>query len=209
LIRDGQRGTQAEQDAAIVLDELAKLERIAGRLLTLARIDEPATLRPQPVDLDLLLARTIQRWRGTADRSWHLHGGAGAVQADPERVETALDSLLDNAVRYTVAGGQIRLSGRREDGVAVVEVRDDGTGIPPSEIGFVFESFRSGVGGGTGMGLAIVKAIMQAHGGSVSVVSDRTENGTGGGSVFTLRIPVRATSRTALARTATHPNLTW
>jgi signal transduction histidine kinase len=187
LIRNGQASPQVEQDAAIVLDELDKLERIAGRLLTLAQIDEPATLRPRHLDLDVLLNRTIQRWRATAGRTWSLDASAGSIVADRERLETALDSLLDNAVRYTAEGGQIRLVGRRDGGTAVIEVHDDGLGIAADDLGFVFESFRSGTGGGTGMGLAIVKAIVEAHGGDVSVASRPPAAGT----TFTLRIPIR------------------
>jgi two-component system, OmpR family, sensor kinase len=199
LIRDGQASPQVEQDAAIVLDELDKLERIAGRLLTLAQIDEPATLRPRQIDLDVLLSRTIQRWRATACRTWSLDARAGSVTADPERLETALDSLLDNAVRYTAEGGQIRLVGCRDGGAAVIEVHDDGAGIAGDDLGFVFESFRSGAGGGTGMGLAIVRAIVEAHGGDVSVVS----GAAAGGATFTLRIPIRPSA----VRTGHHPAL--
>jgi len=199
LIREQQLGPQAAADAGIVLEELDKLERIAARLLTLSRVDEPSA-RPVPlIDLDALLHRTITRWRPTAQRDWSLRTDAGFVAADAERLEAALDSLLENAVRFTGRGGVIELVGRRDrrdGGGVVIEVRDEGMGIPEDEQAFVFESFRSGRnGGGTGMGLAIVKAVVEAHGGHVSCASR-----TGLGTTFTMALPA--------ARTATlHPAL--
>lgn len=185
LIRAVPSTPQIAADAAIVLDELDKLERIAGRLLALAQIDQPAALDPHPTDLDALLQRTLQRWRAAAPRQWAITARAGTVRVDAERLETALDSLLENAVRYTGPGGQIWLTGWREGGSAVIEVRDAGSGIAQEDLDFVFESFRSGAGGGTGMGLAIVRVIVEGHGGSAVVA-----NAESGGAVFTLRLPV-------------------
>jgi signal transduction histidine kinase len=190
LIREVRSTPQIAEDAAIVLDELDKLERIAGRLLALAQLDQHATLAPQPTDLDALLHRTLQRWRAAAPRLWAIQADAGTVQADPERLQTALDSLVENAVRHTGPGGRIWLTGRREGASAVIEVRDGGSGIAQEDINFVFESFRSGAGGGTGMGLAIVKAIVEGHGGSALAA-----NSDGGGAVFTLRLPVQGPAR--------------
>jgi two-component system OmpR family sensor kinase len=171
LIRGEYGKPQVGEDVDIVLDELDKLGRITQRLLTLAQIDEPSTLRLSDVDLDALLQRTLKRWRVTADRCWELTATAGHVVADPERLETALDSLLDNAVRYTEPGGRIRLSGTRERSSAVITISDDGIGIPVDERAFAFESFRAGPRrGGTGIGLAIVKAVMAAHGGTATLI---------------------------------------
>jgi len=183
---------QVREDVAIVMDELDKLERIASRLLTLAQINEQSSLRPASVDLDALLHRTIKRWHVSANRHWWIDTDAGFVVADAERLEAVLDSLLDNAVRYTEDGGSVGLYSRRDDGWVIVQVRDDGLGIPADDIGFVFEGFRSGsVRGGTGMGLAIVKAVVDGHGGTVSA-----ENVPGGGALFTIRLPVPARAAT-------------
>jgi len=187
LIRDAQPGSQAGQDAIIVLDELDKLERIAARLLTLARMDERATVKPSVVPLGAQLERTVTRWRAAANRDWRLSSTSAVVLADPQRLETALDSLVENAVRYTDEGGVIELAAYPDEESVVIEVRDDGPGIPDEELAYIFESFRSGSSrGGTGMGLAIVKAIVEAHGGAVSV-----ENLPGGGASFRLRLPVQ------------------
>jgi signal transduction histidine kinase len=187
LIRDAQPGSQAAQDAVVVLEEFDNLERIAARLLTLARMDERSTVKPSVVPLSALLERTVTRWRPAANRDWRLSPAPAVVVADGQRLETALDSLVENAVRYTEEGGLIELAAYRDEESVVIEVRDDGPGIPDEELGYIFESFRSGASrGGTGIGLAIVKTIVEAHGGAVSA-----ENLPGGGASFRLRLPAQ------------------
>lgn len=186
LLREDAVRPQTREDAEIVLDELLKLEQISTRLLTLATIDERSSLQPRVVDLDALLTQTTKRWLPTADRRWSIESSAGEVTADPDRLVTALDCLLDNAMRYTTDRGGIAVSARRAGGSSVmVQVSDDGDGIPPDDIGFVFDGFHRGPKGGTGMGLAIVKAVAEAHGGTVTV-----ESRLGHGATFTLCLPV-------------------
>jgi signal transduction histidine kinase len=188
LIRDGQPGSQAAQDAIVVLEEFDNLERIAARLLTLARMDEPATVKPSVVPLNALLERTVTRWRPAANRDWRLRPTSAVVVADRQCLETALDSLVENAVRYTEDGGRIALAAYPDEESVVIEVCDDGPGIPDEELPYIFESFRSGASlGGTGIGLAIVKTIVEVHGGAVSA-----ENLPGGGARFQLRFPGQA-----------------
>src|SRR5215470_11876251 len=185
LIRDAQPGSQAAQDAIVVLEEFDNLERIAARLLTLARMDERSTVKPSVVSLGALLERTVTRWRPAANRDWRLRPTSAVVVADRQRLETALDSLVENAVRYTEEGGRIELAAYPDGESVLIEVRDNGSGIPNDELAYVFESFRSGSSrGGTGIGLAIVKTIVEAHGGAVSA-----QNLPGGGASFRLRLP--------------------
>src|SRR5215831_12133685 len=187
LIRDAQPGSQAAQDAIVVLEEFDNLERIAARLLTLARMDERSTVNPSVVSLRAQLERTVTRWRAAANRDWKLSPTSAVVVADRQRIETALDSLVENAVRYTEEGGRIELGAYQDAESVVIEVRDNGTGIPDEELAYIFESFRSGSSrGGTGIGLAIVKTIVEAHGGAVSA-----ENLPGGGTSFRLRLPAQ------------------
>jgi len=187
LIRDAQPGSQAAQDAIVVLEEFDNLERIAARLLTLARMDERSTVNPSVVPLGALLERTVTRWRAAANRDWRLRPTSAVVAVDRQRIETALDSLVDNAVRFTEEGGRIELAAYPDAGSVVIEVRDDGLGIPDEELAYIFESFRSGSSrGGTGIGLAIVKTIVEAHGGAVSA-----GNLPAGGASFRLRLPVQ------------------
>jgi signal transduction histidine kinase len=187
LIRDAQPDSQAAQDAIVVLEELDNLERIAARLLTLAWMDERSAMKPSVVSLSAQLERTVTRWRAAANRDWRLSPTSAVVVADRQRLETALDSLVENAVRYTEEGGRIELAAYPDGESVVIEVRDNGSGIPDEELAYIFESFRSGSSrGGTGMGLAIVKAIVEAHGGAVSA-----ENLPGGGASFRLRLPAQ------------------
>jgi two-component system sensor histidine kinase BaeS len=158
-------------------------------------MDERSAMKPSVVSLSAQLERTVTRWRAAANRDWRLSPTSAVVLADRQRLETALDSLVENAVRYTEEGGRIELAAYPDGESVVIEVRDNGSGIPDEELAYVFESFRSGSSrGGTGMGLAIVKAIAEAHGGAVSA-----ENLSGGGASFRLRLPVQGPPAPAAA----------
>lgn len=191
LIRVEHVNTQVEEDAAIVLDELVKLERIASRLLDLAQVEEQE-ICCRPTDIDELLQRAVRRWRLVADRRWLLRPHAGWAQVDPERLEVSLDCLLDNAVKYTEAGSAIELHGSRDGPAVTIEVADTGAGIDDADLPYIFEAFHSGPRGGTGLGLAMVDATMLAHHGSVTVAGS-----SGGGTVFRLQFPAQPPVPTA------------
>ncbi|UQX88808.1 HAMP domain-containing histidine kinase [Jatrophihabitans telluris] len=184
LLRVEHPDAQLGDDAAVVLDELDKLERISSRLLDLAQVEEQE-IRCMPTDIDALLRRTARRWRPAAERHWLLETDAGSVMADAERLEASLDCLLDNAVKYTSAGATIELRGRRDADWVTIEVIDEGTGIAPDELPYIFEAFHSGPRGGSGLGLAVVHATALAHQGTVSVADSPML-----GCTFTLRLPV-------------------
>jgi signal transduction histidine kinase len=192
LIRAAHESSEAGDDAGQILGELEKLTRISERLLTLARAEQSDFLRRAPLDLEDLITRTARRWTAAADRRWQVEVGVdGELLADAERLEAALDALIENAVAATAAGGRILLrAGVREDRDAVIEVVDDGIGIRPEHLDRVYDRFwrvdkdRGRERGGTGLGLAIVKAIVEAHGGSVAVASE-----LGRGSTFSFRLP--------------------
>jgi signal transduction histidine kinase len=116
------------------------------------------------------------------------------VMADPERVHQVLYNLLDNAVRFTPPAGTVRVTAAVAGDRCEVTVADTGPGIPPEHLPFVFERFYradaarargSGGSGGTGIGLAIVRSVVEAHGGSV-----RAESEAGRGSSFTFDLPL-------------------
>jgi two-component system, OmpR family, sensor kinase len=182
----GQQHDPADaEDIAVVLDELDKLEGIAARLLALAQSEE-ASICVEEVDLAALLERTARRWRaGAPDRRWRVECAPLIVRADPSRLEVAVDSAVENAVRHTEEDGAIVLRGLAVDGEVFVEVVDDGVGIASSQLPLVFEQFHSsGPHAGTGLGLAIVRAVAEAHHGRVSAA-----NGPDGGAVITLVLP--------------------
>jgi signal transduction histidine kinase len=178
------------KDARVAVEELLRMRRLAGRLVLLASTDSPDFLRLAPVDAADLLVEILHRWSQTP-RRWSLAAVTdGRVQADRDRLTVALDALIENAVDHTDPDGRIELSARRLGEEIVFSVEDSGSGIPAAEIGQIFDRFtRVGTGrsrqtGGFGLGLAVVKAIAEAHHGSVQVRST-----VGRGSVFELFIP--------------------
>jgi two-component system OmpR family sensor kinase len=186
LVRTAHPDPQTDEDTAIVLDELAKLDRSTQRLVTLITSDLPAAA--ELVDVDQLLERAARRWVPTAPRRWHVEPGAGTAMLDSERLETALDCLLENALKFTADGDAIDVRGRRDGTSVFIEIADSGAGIPPDDLSRVFDTFHRGANGGardgTGLGLSIVRRIVEAWGGTATVTST-PEDGT----TFTLRLP--------------------
>ena len=179
------------EDAGVIADELMRLRRLADRLLVLAGTEDPEFLNPRPVDLDSVVVETVRRWTATP-RRWLLGSADEAtVRADPERLAVALDALIENAVNHTREHDTIEVSVHRNDGTAVVSVRDTGAGIPVEDLDRIFDRFaradpgRSRHTGGSGLGLPIVRAIVQAHGGTIDVQSVE-----GTGTTFEISLPV-------------------
>jgi|SRR5579883_677663 two-component system OmpR family sensor kinase len=192
LVRSALAGTPRAADADVILDELNRLSRMGERLLLLAAAEHPAFLRRGVVELEPLIVSTVRRWAtATPTRRWQVEINAeGSLPGDAERLEAALDALLENAVAFTSEGARIGVTAAAEGETAVIEVSDSGTGIPPEDLDRIFEPFarvardRSRKNGGTGLGLAIVKAIVDAHGGTITVRST-----VGQGSTFCIRLP--------------------
>ncbi len=171
----------------IVAEEGQRLEAIAGDLLDLARLEGGGTtLDLQPVAVATLFDRAGAR-QGTVlaekrvTRAVAIGAGADQVQADERRLEQVIQNLVANAVRHTPAGGRIELSADRVDGGRIrLRVRDSGPGIPLEHLPRVFDRFyrveaaRDHATGGSGLGLSIVRAIVHAHGGTVSAANAPT-----------------------------------
>ena len=201
-------GRQEGHDIQVVLGELNRLRRIAERLLVIAAAEGPEFLRLEPVALDSFTMEILRRWRPTANRRWQLGRlDQATVQADRERLSLAVDALLENAVRHTADDDVIKLSvvaGSRGSlgspgslmpsgslgspgSLVRIIVADSGQGIRPELLRHIFDRFRSGDSGhprGTGLGLALVRAVARAHGGDVQVHSQ-----PGNGSEFELLLP--------------------
>ncbi|MCC6492459.1 MAG: PAS domain-containing protein [Pirellulales bacterium] len=195
----------ASRDAANCERFLKRIDEQAGRLqqliadmLSLARIESSQA----PLEIvDLPLGRVVERCAAdfepqAAARRVALEttiDGQPRARADEEAVRQILANLMDNAIKYTPAGGRVAVRARLEGGAAVLEVADTGPGIPAEHHARVFERFyrvdkaRSRQLGGTGLGLSIVKHLAHAMGGSVSLASD-----LGAGSVFSVRLPAAA-----------------
>ena len=170
-----QRGSADELRAAlgVASREADRLSQLAEDLLLIARSDRGRLpLRIEELAADDLFATVIGRfdWRsGEEGKPLRVHGGPGVrVRGDRLRLEQALANLVDNALRY--GGETIELAATAHNGVVELHVQDDGAGFPPELLGRAFERFARAdparAGGGAGLGLSIVRAIAEAHGGS-------------------------------------------
>ena len=165
-------------------------------LLTLARIDEGSLqLLRTPVALAEVATSVAANLRPLADaKRIHLGvGGDGAViRGDRERLDQAVTNLVENALKYTEAGGDVIVSVWRREGESGLTVSDTGSGIPTDTLPRIFDRFvradasRSSAAGGSGLGLAICREIVEAHGGRI-----RATSAPGEGSTFTLSMAAR------------------
>lgn len=180
-----------EDVRALVLDELDRMSRLVDDLTLLAKAQRPDFVRRGPVDLRNFTDDVEALLPSLGDRRWLVDARADAVvQGDRQRLTQAVLQLASNAVRATAVGQEIAL-GTRVDAArheVLVWVRDTGTGVAPADQARIFDRFSRGDSGdptdGSGLGLSIVAAIAEAHGGSVDLDST-----VGHGSTFTLRLP--------------------
>ncbi len=160
--------------------EIERLSRLADQLLVLARADARALVpRIESIDLPDFLEEAVDRWRPLISqrglRVTTALPDVGRLDADGELLRRLIDNLLDNAVKYTPAGGAISVSAARDDDVWRIEVADTGPGIDAALRDTIFERFSRGDparardSGGAGLGLALCAAIAHAHGGSISL----------------------------------------
>jgi signal transduction histidine kinase len=187
------RETPDSPELTVALDELERMERIVDRLLLLAKVEQPDFVVLRDVEIDRFLEDVFMRWSEVAPRAWRLDlDVAGVVRVDPEALRSALDALLENAVKYTEPRAGIALRGHAVGGEIVIAVADEGAGVPDEALGSIFDRFaraddaRTRAQGGVGLGLAIVAAIARAHGGRCTV---ERRNGQ---TVFSLALPVGA-----------------
>jgi two-component system phosphate regulon sensor histidine kinase PhoR len=180
--------------AGRIARETERLDALAGDLLDLSRV-ERGTLDVEPVDLVGLVKEVVG---GYADRAEErrirldaeLQPGV-AMRGDRAQLGLLLSNLIDNALRYTPAKGTVRVRLDAAEGRAILQVADNGEGIPADELPRIFERFyrvdkaRTRQTGGTGLGLAIVRHVAEAHGGAVRAGSE-----LGRGSTFTVTLPL-------------------
>jgi two-component system sensor histidine kinase KdpD len=194
-LRDGPHSDDATRAEllATVCDEAERLDRIVANLLSMSRI-EAGAFQPsrQAVDLGELVGDRAGRLRSLFRRARlqvDVAAGLPLVDGDYSQLDQVLTNLLENAARYAPPGSTVRVAAR-STGSDSVEMRvvDEGIGIPEWERNRVFEPFRRGEGSASsGVGLAICKAVVEAHGGRIAV-----ERTPGGGATFVVQLPVRA-----------------
>ena len=196
LAQDAQLGRETRERLGSVLEEVERLGEIVESLFALSRLDAgEANAEWVRFDLAELAATTAGQMSLLAEDksvSVDCESMSGVMVAgDRARLKQVIVNLLDNAIKYTPSGGRVRLSVRRENDYALLEVADDGIGIPVEALPHVFKRFfrvdtsRSREQGGAGLGLAIVKSICTAHGAEVEVFS-----APGKGSRFRVRQPL-------------------
>jgi hypothetical protein len=179
--------------AAAVRIAASQLARSIDDVLNMAQIDaDEMALDLADVDVSQLLTQAVERWQAEADGAQVTlaipdTAPIGLIRGDANRLGQTLDHLVENAIRQTPAGGTVSLAGRRTDGEIQLQVTDTGRGIPYHVQAHIFDRFLARERGGPGLGLALVKALVELHGGWVALESE-----PGSGATFTCHLPETA-----------------
>jgi two-component system, OmpR family, sensor kinase len=186
LIRAASTDEGMREDARIVLEELDRVAAITQRLVTLVQLEDTARLTVG--DVDAALTEVVQRWRPAADRRWTVRSSVGLAAFNPDRLKAALDCLVENAIKFTAPGDRVELIGTGAGDSWTVAVVDSGRGMSAECVAALSADEDSAVPppttSGTGLGMAIVRAVVRSRGGCVAVHSE-----PGKGTTVTLHFP--------------------
>jgi two-component system OmpR family sensor kinase len=190
------RPDDLERTMAGISRESERMSVLVEDLLLLARLDEGRPLEHEPVQLDEVVGEAVETARTVdPERPIEVELEPARVLGDRDRLRQVVDNLLANVRAHTPAGSPARVAVRRVDGTAELEVDDSGPGMDADEVEHVFERFfradpsRARASGGVGLGLAIVAAVAEAHGGSVGAAS-----APGKGATFRVSVPLASDS---------------
>ncbi|MDB5033968.1 MAG: domain S-box [Chlorobi bacterium] len=199
ILRTGDLDAETTERALETVERNAKAQaQLIDDILDISRIiTGKIHLEARPVDLDPIIGATVESMRpAAAAKSIHIRMVAdrlaGPVMGDPNRLQQVIWNLLSNAIKFTPAGGEVEVRLERDGGRALIVVSDTGQGISPEFMPYVFDRFRQADGtitrkhGGLGLGLAIVRHLLDLHGGTVRAESA----GPGEGSTFTVALPI-------------------
>ena len=197
---------------AVIQRQVSQMAKLLDDLLDVTRITQgKMKLKRQKVGLAAAVANAIESVQSLIDQRHHrlsvtLPQPDPQLNADPVRLVQIVSNLLTNAAKYSDPGGEIAISAQAVDDHLVLQVIDNGIGLDPHIMSTLFEMFTQSErtidrsDGGLGVGLALVKGLIELHGGSVNAASD----GPGCGSTFTVKLPLAASSQTAVAGTPTN-----
>jgi signal transduction histidine kinase len=200
LMLEREQLTPAQADTVeIILDNTRHLVRLLNDLLDLARSDAGRlTIKPVPTEVAPLVAETVRTMRAQTEAAEQIlvedvAEGLPPLRVDPDRIRQILLNLLTNAHEYCPERASIRVSAQQIGAEVEISVKDDGPGIPASQLEHIFERFTRGNAGltqrvgGTGLGLAISKSLVELHGGTIEA-----ESVPGEGSTFRITLPTEA-----------------
>ena len=184
---------QRRRHLQLMHEQAGRMNRLIEDLLMLSRLEsQESALLEEEVDMPRLLAEVVDEARALSNgrHAIELASAAAKVRGSRDELRSAIGNLVSNAIRYTPAGGRIRVAWRLTDDGALVDVEDTGIGVAAEHIPRLTERFyrvdksRSRETGGTGLGLAIVKHVLLRHDGRLDVVST-----PGAGSTFSAWLP--------------------
>jgi PAS domain S-box-containing protein len=198
MLRHGTGDEETYRSALASIDEsIAAQESLINDLLDVSRVAfGKIRLERDAVDLAVMLDSIARAVTPEAERRqvmfrWHVERQPAAILADPQRIRQVINNLVSNALKFTPAGGEVVVTLTHDDRVVTIAVRDTGEGIAPDVLGRIFEPFRQAPGTaeeatGLGLGLAIVRELVELHGGSVRAESE----GPGRGATFIVTLPM-------------------
>lgn len=205
LVENPELSPQSQDAIGSSLEEIERMSDIVENLLAISKLDFRSSMPRSPVNLELLASSTVEQMQLLAeDKDLTVHSDAAGetwVPGDRGHLQQVIVNLLDNAFKYTPSGGAVWLRVSTEGSHGIVEIRDNGIGIPAECLPFVFDRFyradkaRSRESGGTGLGLSIVSAICTAHGGTISIQSSE-----GAGTTVRVQLPLCTPEEVARAK---------
>ncbi|MGH2681569.1 MAG: sensor histidine kinase [Actinomycetota bacterium] len=189
-VLDDDDAVQRQAALSVIKDELGRMTRMVEDLLMLAKAERPDFLRFELLDAEVLTRELHSKMTALGARDWQLEGlGRGTIEGDRQRLTQAIMQLAENAVQHAPESESILFGSRTSEGNIAFWIRDFGRGIQPQDRERIFARFARGPGPrrseGSGLGLSIVTAIVEAHHGRLHLDSD-----SGKGTTFTIEMPV-------------------
>ncbi|QNE04721.1 hybrid sensor histidine kinase/response regulator [Croceicoccus marinus] len=198
ILERAKEGVDADQIRMTMRQNIAHVTRLVDDLLDINRIERgKISLKKEMVRLDRILPAALDLAQPAIEAANHrlqveMPGEAITLEADPARLIQIISNIVGNAARYTPQGGEIEVRVASSDGFAVIEIADNGIGIPPEQQARIFDMFEQSdnglgvIGDGLGIGLALVKQLVELHGGEIRLQTSQP----GEGSTFEVKLPI-------------------